>query len=1136
MGEDPLQRVAGVVGARFVCVVCWLRGCGRIPLVVRMFWRRWVSSPRPWRVAAAGAHWFPLQLFVFLLHDFFHFLYTHRKEVKQARIATVHSEGCERNSSTHTHRPHTRINILSSVAAVKAPRTHNSTCVTGSSGRRKEGRESGHQRPNMSRHLFYSAVLLLVVVLCGTSGAAHAVQTKTDVDPFTGIGWKSSQWECSTKVNEKSFSLRVPSLVEVNNSVFFVAEALRKEKGGSCSRAGIASRHLDLTDDKPTEILTEDTSLVVQFPEGVATGNVEAKDTMRPTTVVAGGSVYMLLRNQSVTTSVDKSANARDWGLLLVKGSVSGGNEIKWNETHAVTFGNDERITKFSSQLVSGGSGIKTKDGTLMFPMQATDEDGKTSLLAMRFDKSENKWKLSHQTVGSGCRDPTIVEWGEENRLLMMASCERGYRDVYASTVSGVDWYTYGQPITRVWGNSHDRKGHGVQNAFIKVTIEDKDVMLVTLPVYPKESDKDNKHKGRLHLWLTDNTRVYDVGPVSREDDDAAASSLLMKSGNEKLISLYENKKGDGSYSLVALSLREQLERIKSMVKTWKDLDSALQSCSSGSSSTVDPRKKGMCNDTVPTDGLVGFLSGNLSNNTWKDEYLCVNATVNNGERRVPNGWTFKGPGAGAVWPVGGMGQTVPYYFANNKFALVATVSIHEVPKESNSPIPLMGVRMNDTSSTVLFGVSYTHDKKWSFTLSNGAYEVGEDGGDYEDHEDDEDDEQYEYYEGRYNWQPNKTHQVMLQMDFNDWYVYVDGMLVYSGHYNGELFKDHRVSHIYFGSENKEGSESSHLTMSNVLLYNRIIYGGNAKLRASKVSIPNPGEESRSVPEIPPRPTGEFEATPVKRNEEPHGSHAALGNGVPERQNTSPNNGLAPEAPSASILSVSTLRIPSPGKESSIEKEEETPSPKEVEAEQEVEEAPPRPQSSVEAPEGSDAPAVSSGGRGLHGTREEETETDGNSGLTSPPASSSVGTSAHSGDEGMSVREGTTLQEEVPPPLGTEDIPKADVERPIHAEEATSPVGATERQTQETTAPLVENGDGENVGIAPGNASTLPGETKIPSESNATSLSEHGILPEHELLGDLSGMAVFAESTVHGCVSRVFLLLLLGLWGTAAFC
>ncbi|RNC51704.1 trans-sialidase, partial [Trypanosoma cruzi] len=265
----------------------------------------------------------------------------------------------------------------------------------------------------MSWHLFRSAVLLLLVVLCGTGGDAHAVQAGTDVDPFIGIGWKSSQWEAPTKANEKLFSLRVPSLVEVNNDVFFVAEALCKGKGESCSRAGIASRHLDLTDDKPKEILTEDTSLVVQFPEGVATGNVEAKDTMRPTTVVSGDSVYMLLRNQSVTPSVGKSAKARDWGLLLVKGSVSGGNEITWNETHAVTFGNDEYVAKFLTQLVSGGgSGIKTKDGTLMFPMQATDEDGKTSLLSMRFDKSEKKWKLSHETDVDGCRDPTIVEWG----------------------------------------------------------------------------------------------------------------------------------------------------------------------------------------------------------------------------------------------------------------------------------------------------------------------------------------------------------------------------------------------------------------------------------------------------------------------------------------------------------------------------------------------------------------------------------------------------------------------------------------------------------------------------------------------------------------------------------------------------
>ncbi|EKF99042.1 trans-sialidase, putative [Trypanosoma cruzi] len=922
--------------------------------------------------------------------------------------------------------------MLSRVAAVKAPRAHNRCRVAGSSGRGKRGRESEPQRPNVSRHLFHSAVLLLVVVLCG-SGAAHAVQTKTDVDPFTGIGWTSSKWEGSTEVNEKFFSLRVPSLVEVNSAVFVVAEAQCKEDDKGCSRAGIASRHLDLTDDKPTEILTRNTSLLMPFPKGAATGTAKAKESMRPTTVVAGDSVYMLLRNQSFTPSVGKLATARDWGLLLVKGSASGGNEITWKETHAVTFGDDERITKFLTQLVSGGgSGIKTKDGTLMFPMQATDEKEKASLLSMRFDKSEKKWRLSHQTVGNGCRDPTIVEWGEKDSLLMMASCERGYRDVYASTESGVDWYPYGQPITRVWGNSHDRKGHGVQNGFIKVTIEKKEVMLVTLPVYPKD---DNKKNGRLHLWLTDKSRVYDVGPISREADDAAASSLLMKSGNEKLISVYENKKGDdGSYSLVAVSLGKQLERIKSMVKKWKDLDSALQSCRSGSSATVDLPKKGMCNGPVPTYGLVGFLSGNSTQTEWSDEYLCVNAKVTNGERRVPNGLTFKGSGAGAVWPVGDMGQTVPYYFANNKFTLVATVSIHEVPKESSSPIPLMGVSMKDTSSTALFGLSYTHDKKWNFTLPNGAYE---------DYENDE------YDEVNNNWQPNTTHQVMLQMDASEWDVYVDGMRVYSGDYNWNLFKDHRVSHIYFGAQNKEGSERSHVTVSNVLLYNRIIYDISeiAKLSASKVPIPNPGEESRSVPE------------------------------------TTTNS--AAQAPSPDV------------KKASQDVEKETT--------QEFEEAP-RPQSSVEAPEGSYAAAVSSGGRGSHGTREEETETDGSGELASPPASSSVVTSAHSGDDGMGVREGT------------------------------SPEGATERQTQGTTAPLVQNEDSEDVGTAPGNTNTTPGETKIPSKSNATAPSDTGVLPENGHFEELSGMALFAESTVHGCVSRVFLLLLLGLWGTAALC
>ncbi|KAF8275759.1 trans-sialidase, putative, partial [Trypanosoma cruzi] len=66
--------------------------------------------------------------------------------------------------------------MLSRVAAVKAPNKHNRRRVTGSSGRMREGRESEPRRPNMSRRVFASAVLFLLVVMwmCCCSGAVHA--------------------------------------------------------------------------------------------------------------------------------------------------------------------------------------------------------------------------------------------------------------------------------------------------------------------------------------------------------------------------------------------------------------------------------------------------------------------------------------------------------------------------------------------------------------------------------------------------------------------------------------------------------------------------------------------------------------------------------------------------------------------------------------------------------------------------------------------------------------------------------------------------------------------------------------------------------------------------------------------------
>ncbi|RNE94953.1 trans-sialidase [Trypanosoma conorhini] len=364
--------------------------------------------------------------------------------------------------------------------------------------------------------------------------------------------------------------------------------------------------------------------------------------------------------------------------------------------------------------------------------------------------------------------------------------------------------------------------------------------MLLTTPVYSEE--EEGGAKGALHLWLTDNSRVHDVGLVSAAGDDAAASSLLYRSGApaEELILLYEKKNGD-SYGLVSLSLAKQLEQIKSVVQTWKEMDAALGTCKP--SGSLNPRINGVCSGPVPTKGLVGLLSNTLAGTAWVDEYRGVNATVKGGaEAGTEGGVTFKGRGAWAEWPVGSRGQNQPYYFANNGFTLVATVMLHAVPEaEERSSLPLLGVRMNDTAGTVLLGVSCTPDKKWKVTASGEIRELSKEDA---------------------TWEAEKTYQVALQMGKDDeLFVYVDGDEIYDGEDAAEavktLFTPHRISHFYVGGDGTEGTKTSHhVTVSSVLLYNRAL-GENEirKLAGSKVVLGGPaagnaGGELQAAPSV----------------------------------------------------------------------------------------------------------------------------------------------------------------------------------------------------------------------------------------------------------------------------------------------
>ncbi|KAF5217444.1 hypothetical protein ECC02_009701 [Trypanosoma cruzi] len=805
-----------------------------------------------------------------LLACFSSFLSLSYEESKQALNATVKFEGSERtnNNSTHTVHTHTHICMHSRVAAVKAPRTHNRRRVTGSSGRRREGGESEPQRPNMSRHVFTSAVLLLVVMMCcSTGGAASSKETSSGLEssPKPYFDWRDKNEEKTVS------SLRVPSLVELDGDVFAVAEAQCTEVSKS-GFTGIASELLELSDESsklldmsklkiqaPDECHFNDGKCTYQKQEGAVSQSDTKVHVSRPTTVVNRRDIYMLAgkyTSESAAAAV-AAANATDgvqWGLLLVRGNVSveegKDKRIYWRDTYGLPWGLFGKQDSLTGLIGSGGSGVNINDGTLVFPVEGTKRNNGKTVSLIIYSSDIASWTLSKGMSADGCGDPSVVEW--KDKLMMMTACDDGRRRVYESADKGESWTEALGTLSRVWSSKHKGPAKGVTSGFITATIDgvdnNRDVMLVTLPVYSKkEKNGNNNGKSVLHLWVTDNTHIVDIGPVS-DDEDAAASSLLYKSGKdgdnkkEELITLYEKKK-DGedaaSPGMVSVLLTAQLKRVKEVLATWNEVDKRVSKLCPTSSDAQDTSSGTACGAVKITDGLVGFLSGDFSDGTWRDEYLGVNATVKSGAAAATgpvDGVTFTGRGAGAVWLVGDMGQTVPYYFANNKFTLVATVSIHGLPKDGDNSIPLMGAKVNDgDKNTVLLGLSYNREKRWELLHGGGKTS-----------------------EHSRTWEKDTTYQVAIVLQNGiQGSVYVDGQRVCeSVQSNWENTESKGISHFYIGgdggnAENTGGDEGVSVSVTNVLLYNRPLSSEEiAGLAKNKINIPKPVAARTSSPAV----------------------------------------------------------------------------------------------------------------------------------------------------------------------------------------------------------------------------------------------------------------------------------------------
>ncbi|PWU88779.1 putative trans-sialidase, Group II [Trypanosoma cruzi] len=713
--------------------------------------------------------------------------------------------------------------MLTRVASVKALRTHNRRGVTGSSGRRREGGESEPQRPNMSRRVFTSAVLLLLVVLICCSGTATAqVESNAVASTLSGsavTGAIAAEESASGGVEElQRVDLFVPQTTQVlpktgtDSSLrdSFVSPSL-VSAGGVIAAFAEGYVYVKYTADgkltKPSSDVVAEyidsawewSTLVEKVKKdtwrahtvlGKAEGEGSLDVVRHPTTTMKDNKVFLLVGSTALS-DVNGSWKEGSLELKLVVGEVtkpSAGDEpsgwIKWGEFQSpvqrTTLASHEG--NLTDRLASGGSGVLMEDGTLVFSLMAMNKENEVDVYSMIIYSKDNgsTWSLSEGMSPAKCGAPRITEW--EGSLLMIIDCESSQR-VYESRDMGTTWTEAIGTLPGVWVNSQSEdypEGGLHVDALITATIGKRKVMLYTQRGYTS-----GENANPLYLWVTDSNRTFFVGPVGMDNagKKEVASTLLYSDGKLHLL----QQRGSGKGSVISLSrLTGELKEIESVLSTWSQKDVFFSSFS------------------IPTAGLVAVLSNaSASDDTWNDEYLCLNATVTNATK-VKDGFQLTEPESRVIWPVNIPGDNVRHVSLSHNFTLVASVTIEEAP---SGKTPLLTALLGDAEPPYFMRLSYTADNKWETILKGETTTT----------------------ESR-PWVPKKEHQVALMLQGNKASVYIDGESL------GErevLLTDGTPLEPFgfcfgacdFGDEEEDSpkkiGKKPHVTVTNVFLYNR---------------------------------------------------------------------------------------------------------------------------------------------------------------------------------------------------------------------------------------------------------------------------------------------------------------------------
>ncbi|ORC87691.1 trans-sialidase-like protein, partial [Trypanosoma theileri] len=221
----------------------------------------------------------------------------------------------------------------------------------------------------------------------------------------------------------------------------------------------------------------------------------------------------LLGRYNNSTNNWNQHTTGNDWEPVLSVGEVKKKTingkvnaTITWNNPVSLKSVFPKEIAGRSLREFLGGVGVSivTTNGTLVFPVQAMSSIRRTTAMIMYSQDDGETWKFANGITALDCTESSILEW--EGKLIMNSRVDIGYRKVFESTDLGETWKEAVGTLSRVWGNSPSRKGPGSQSPFIPVTIRGKRVMLFTHP----RNFKGRWNRDRLHLWVTDNNRIFD--------------------------------------------------------------------------------------------------------------------------------------------------------------------------------------------------------------------------------------------------------------------------------------------------------------------------------------------------------------------------------------------------------------------------------------------------------------------------------------------------------------------------------------------------------------------------------------------------------------------------------------------------